>query len=152
MPHGPNGKPEAVSVDSHHHIWDESVRDAPWAQPFPGLHKAFSVDDLAPVFVENVIDAGIAALGRRPNCAVKLSGLTTVGGQGWTVEDLRPLTDHVLASFGPDRVMYGSDWPVCLIAASYTEVALAATELTDTLSGAERKLVFGGTAQRWYAR
>jgi L-fuconolactonase len=58
--------------------------------------------------------------------------------------------ETVLDAFGPSRVMFGSDWPVCLLAASYTEVLSAAEELTASLSPQERADVFGGTAARTY--
>jgi L-fuconolactonase len=276
-----------VRLDAHHHVWDESVRDAVWAGPYPVLHRAFTLEDLAPSLAAQNIDgtvivqtessheetlallaeaashpmvhgvvgwadltapdlaglldelaeapggdrlvglrhqvedepdpqwlsrpdvlAGLAELARRgvpydllvrldqlpsavraaqelpdlrfvldhaakppiaagrseawfrgieelaalPNCAVKLSGLVTLAGPGWQAADLQPYADHVLARFGVDRVMFGSDWPVCLIAAGYDEVVAAAEVLTIGLSPAERELVFGGTALAWYGR
>jgi L-fuconolactonase len=95
---------------------------------------------------------GIAELAALPNCAVKLSGLVTVAGPDWQVGDLAPYADAVLSGFGADRVMFGSDWPVCLIAAGYDEVVASAEALTSGLSSAERELVFGGTALNWYPR
>jgi L-fuconolactonase len=56
----------------------------------------------------------------------------------------------VLAGFGPERTMYGSDWPVCLLAADYPRVAGLARALIAGLSEAERDAVLGGTAARWY--
>ena len=65
-----------------------------------------------------------------PNVYCKLSGMVTeAGGPGWTVTDLRPYAETVLAAFGPSRVMFGSDWPVCMLAASYADVVSAAREL-----------------------
>jgi L-fuconolactonase len=94
----------------------------------------------------------ISALARCANVAVKLSGLVTEASwDGWTVADLRPVADHLLTEFGADRVMFGSDWPVCLLAASYDQVVTAAADLVAGLSSAERDEVWGGTAQRWYA-
>lgn len=57
----------------------------------------------------------------------------------------------MIEAFGPDRLMFGSDWPVCRLAASYTEVLEAAGTVTDALSDDERAAVFGGTARRVYA-
>src|SRR4051794_31496296 len=57
----------------------------------------------------------VRRLAERPNVACKLSGLVTEASPSWTVADLRPFAEHVLACFGPDRVMAGSDWPVCLL-------------------------------------
>lgn len=81
---------------------------------------------------------------------VKLSGLVTEAGEDWAPEDLRPYVDHVLAVFGPDRVMWGSDWPVCQLRASYAGWRHTAEALTEGLSAADRAQVFGGTAARFY--
>jgi L-fuconolactonase len=94
--------------------------------------------------------AEVAELAQLPNVAVKLSGLVTEAADEWTVEQLRPYVDVLLQAFGPFRIMFGSDWPVCLLAASYREVVAAAQELTAQLSSAERDDVFGETAARWY--
>lgn len=84
-----------------------------------------------------------------PNAAVKLSGLVTRTGQD-PAAALRPYADVLLTTVGPDRLMYGSDWPVCLLAAGYDEVLGVAETLTGGLSAGEREAVFGGTAARWY--
>jgi L-fuconolactonase len=86
-----------------------------------------------------------------PNTAAKLSGLVTEADwTRWRVAGLRPYTDTALDAFGPDRMMFGSDWPVCTLAASYGEVLEAARDLTGHLSAAEREAVFAGTATRLY--
>lgn len=90
-------------------------------------------------------------LAAEPNVFCKLSGMVTEANQGsWTVSDLRPYAQTALDAFGPDRLMFGSDWPVCLLAASYDRVAEAARELTDQLSADELAQVFGGAAARAY--
>jgi L-fuconolactonase len=90
-------------------------------------------------------------LARRPNVTVKLSGLVTEADvESWTVTDLRPYADVLLDGFGAGRMMYGSDWPVCLLAATYDRVVGAAEQLTAQLSDAERAAVFGATATRTY--
>jgi L-fuconolactonase len=95
--------------------------------------------------------AWIRELAAEPNVVCKLSGLVTEADWStWTVADLRPYADVALEAFGPDRLMFGSDWPVCLLAGTYTEVFDAARELTDGLDDAERAAVFGGTATRIY--
>ena len=94
--------------------------------------------------------AELVELARLPNVAVKLSGLVTEAADEWTLEQLRPYADVMLQAFEPFRIMFGSDWPVCLLAASYREVVAAAQELTAKLSSAERDDVFGETAARWY--
>lgn len=93
----------------------------------------------------------LSAIAARPNVFCKLSGLVTEADwTKWTVEDLRPYAAHVLDSFGPDRVMFGSDWPVCELAATYDQVYDAARTFTAQLSTSEQADVFGGTATRAY--
>ena len=95
--------------------------------------------------------ADIRALGAEDNVAVKLSGLVTEADHdSWKPADIRPYAEQVLTAFGPARTMYGSDWPVCLLAADYGRVAALAGELTEALSPAERDAVLGATAARWY--
>ncbi|MEV4560716.1 amidohydrolase family protein [Kitasatospora sp. NPDC049285] len=90
-------------------------------------------------------------LGRESNVSCKLSGLVTEADHAeWTVNDLRPYAGTALEAFGPDRVMFGSDWPVCLLAADYRQVMDTADELTEGLAPSERAEVFGGTADRVY--
>ncbi|MET9582708.1 amidohydrolase family protein [Streptomyces sp. NPDC006539] len=83
------------------------------------------------------------------NVAVKLSGLVTRTAAD-PARALRPYADVLLATMGPDRLMYGSDWPVCLLAAGYDEVLAVAETLTEDLNAGEREAVFGTTAARWY--
>jgi len=94
----------------------------------------------------------LRALAAHPNVAAKLSGLVTEADwTRWTVRQLRPYAEVALDAFGPDRLMFGSDWPVCLlVAGSYGDVVDVARRLTDHLSPAERAEVFAGTARRWY--
>lgn len=95
--------------------------------------------------------SGIATLAREPNVVAKLSGLVTEADrEHWTAADLRPYAETALAAFGPDRLMLGSDWPVCLLAGTYAEVMNAAESLLDGLSPAESDAVRGGTASRVY--
>jgi L-fuconolactonase len=96
--------------------------------------------------------ADLHALAALPNTCAKLSGLVTEADPAsWTVDDLRPYTDTALEAFGPDRLMFGSDWPVCTSAASYGEVLDVAAQLVATLGESERMKVFEDTAIRLYA-
>ena len=81
----------------------------------------------------------------------KLSGLVTEADpRGWRVEDLRPYVEHALGCFGPERLIFGSDYPVCLRAASYGEVLDSFGSLLAGLGDRDRELVFGGNAARFY--
>lgn len=93
----------------------------------------------------------VRELAAEPNVFCKLSGMVTEADHAsWTVKSLRPYAEVVLEAFGPSRVMFGSDWPVCLLAATYVQVADAAAELVGQLSSDEQSEVFGGTAIRAY--
>lgn len=93
----------------------------------------------------------VRTLAALPNTVCKLSGLVTEADRKrWTVDDLRPYVDTVLDAFGPDRLMFGSDWPVCTLAATYAEVIDIARELTSSLNDSERAALFAGTATRVY--
>ncbi|MGW1893630.1 amidohydrolase family protein [Streptomyces sp. NPDC002004] len=93
----------------------------------------------------------VGALAALPNTVCKLSGMVTEADwSAWTVDDLRPYADTVLEAFGPDRLMFGSDWPVCTLAAPYGRVVDTARELAGRLSGDEYAQVFAGTARRVY--
>jgi L-fuconolactonase len=93
----------------------------------------------------------IRRLARLENVSCKLSGLVTEADWAtWKPDHLRPYVEIALEAFGPARVMFGSDWPVCLLAASYERVVETATELTRELTATERARVFGGTAIETY--
>ena len=95
--------------------------------------------------------ADLRRLAALPNTSAKLSGLVTEADwHQWKVADLRPYADTALDAFGPGRLMSGSDWPVCTLAASYGDVLAAARDLTADLSPAEREAVFSGTATTVY--
>ncbi|WP_445528088.1 amidohydrolase family protein [Streptomyces cyslabdanicus] len=95
--------------------------------------------------------SAVRALAVRPNTVCKLSGMVTEADlTAWTPADLRPYAEAVLEAFGPDRLMYGSDWPVCTLAASYEEVLATARDLTSALTEDERTAVFERTATRVY--
>jgi L-fuconolactonase len=90
-------------------------------------------------------------LARRPNVYCKLSGMVTEADPvGWTLRALRPYADVVIEAFGPARVMFGSDWPVCLAACSYSGWLATVRDMCAGLSEAEREDVLGGTARRAY--
>ncbi|MFC5834722.1 amidohydrolase family protein [Nonomuraea insulae] len=96
--------------------------------------------------------AAIADLAALPNARVKLSGMVTEANwTNWSADILRPFVERVVDLFTVDRVMFGSDWPVCLLAASaYGDVVDALSTVLSGLSPAESEQVFGRTAQTYY--
>jgi L-fuconolactonase len=104
----------------------------------------------------------VTALAGAPNTVCKLSGVLgepppdsqgpgpAAAGPGPCVAHLVPYYDTVLAAFGPERLMFGSDWPVCTVASPYPAVVAAARGLTATLSPGEQEQIFAGTARRAY--
>jgi L-fuconolactonase len=92
----------------------------------------------------------MAALALRANVHVKLSGLVTEAATGWKVQDLAPYVRHVLKSFGPDRVLWGSDWPVLNLAGDYGGWMKAARQLLKGLSADDQAAIMGGNAARVY--
>jgi L-fuconolactonase len=93
----------------------------------------------------------IGELAARPNVACKVSGLVTEAAADWQPAQFAPYVDVLLASFGPGRLLFGSDWPVCLLAATYAEVlALARDLLSPHLSPAELAAFFAGNARSVY--
>jgi L-fuconolactonase len=80
----------------------------------------------------------------------KLSGLITEAGKDWSPERLRPYVDHVIEAFGPRRVMWGSDWPVLLLAGTHGGWLETARELLSGLTHSEQAAILGGNAARVY--
>ncbi|MGI9334030.1 MAG: amidohydrolase family protein [Gammaproteobacteria bacterium] len=80
----------------------------------------------------------------------KLSGLVTEAGADWTVDRLRPYVGHLLEQFGPSRLIWGSDWPVAQLAATYSQWWTATGDLLSTLTEGERALILGRNAERFY--
>lgn len=94
---------------------------------------------------------GIDAVAKRPNVVCKVSGF--VGGfkgRRWQPEDLRPVVDHVSTAFGPDRLIFGGDWPVCTLAASLGEWCAALRQVVADRPAAEQRKLFSENARRVY--
>jgi L-fuconolactonase len=121
-------------------------------QALPQL--SFVVDHISKPVIGGDLEpwaTNLRALAAHPNVTCKLSGMVTEASwTDWKVSDLQPYVDVVLDAFTPDRVMFGSDWPVCLLAASYPEVLQAAEDLTAPLSTTEQTAIFTNTARRTY--
>ena len=128
------------------------------------IGKAIALADLAP-HVQFVLDhcgvpdvkgraehpwrADIAEIARRPNVAVKISGVVAYADAAtWTLEDIKPFVEHAIESFGWDRVVWGSDWPVCTLGASLSTWLAAIQALTRGASVDERDRLFARNARR----
>ena len=93
----------------------------------------------------------VEALARHENVCCKLSGLVTEAvWRRWRRAEFTPYLDVAMAAFGPERLMFGSDWPVCLLSGEYADVAGIVGDFCGGLSADERSHVWGGTATRFY--
>lgn len=96
-------------------------------------------------------ELNLAALATFQNISCKLSGMVTEANwKEWTYEQLEPFIDEVFEAFGPDRIMYGSDWPVCLLAGSYADQFSVTQRYMSRLSESEKRKVLGENAKRFY--
>jgi len=132
-------------------------RQLPMAMALVDRHpdQVFVVDHVAkPRIRDGILSPWrerIRELGRRPNVFCKLSGMVTEADpRAWTRASLEPYAQAALEAFGPSRVMFGSDWPVCLAGCGYAQWLGTVRELCRGLSAAEREEVLGGTARDAY--
>jgi L-fuconolactonase len=133
-------------------------RHLPQAIEFVDRHpkQIFVLDHVAkPRIRDHVISPWrehLRALAERPNVYCKISGMVTEADyNAWSREDLAPYFDTVLNAFGPERLMFGSDWPVCLVATTYQNWFNLVAEEIKRLSDGERDAILGGTAMRAYS-
>ena len=94
--------------------------------------------------------ADIAALAAEPNVACKISGIVAYADANWTADDLRPFVEHVIRSFGWDRVVWGSDWPVCTLTADLGRWVDATRTLIANESDDNQAKLLNGNARRLY--
>ncbi len=123
------------------------------AQELPDLPMV--IDHLAkPRIKDQATDDWIGnfkAAAKFPNVFCKLSGMVTEANwKNWTVNDLRPYIEAALEAFGPERCMFGSDWPVCELAGTYHQVHSALAEVVEPLSESEKDAIFCRTAVKFY--
>jgi len=117
--------------------------------------QQFIIDHIAKPEIRNqkISDwkIGIQLLAQNPNVACKISGLVTEADfTNFSPSDFTPYLDIVFECFGEDRILFGSDWPVCLVAATYQDVLLLIEEYTAGFSEEQNKKLFGGNAARIY--
>ncbi len=123
------------------------------AEAAPGLPLV--IDHIAkPRIADGQFDdwaVAMARAARYPQVMCKLSGMVTEADWGrWKPADLKPYVEKSIELFGVDRVMFGSDWPVCLLAGSYSQVFEALQQCLAGLTESEREKVMGGSARRFY--
>ena len=117
--------------------------------------QPFVLDHIAkPYIKEGILEpwaSQIRELALRSNVYCKLSGMTTEADlDRWTASDLRPYLDITLDAFGSQRVMVGSDWPVCLLAADYARTMEVVIDYISRLTASEQAAVLGGNCARFY--
>jgi L-fuconolactonase len=124
------------------------------SQKIPGLRMV--IDHLAkpPLALEErqIWAAQMRAAAENPNVYAKISGLntTTADAENWTYEDIKPSIDFAIETFGANRVIFGSDWPVALLAGTYAKVWEETNKVLQGYSQPEIDAILGGTAARFY--
>jgi L-fuconolactonase len=123
------------------------------AEKFP--EQTFVLDHIAkPLIKTKEITAWankIRRLATAPNVWCKLSGLITEADwKQWKADDFKPYLDIVFETFGCDRLMFGSDWPVCLLAGTYHQVEQLVADYVGDRPDAEKEKLFGGNAIQFY--
>jgi L-fuconolactonase len=118
--------------------------------------QPFIIDHIAKPYIkdryitEEWKDA-IRAVAAFPNVSCKISGMVTEADwKHWKPEHFKPYLDTVVDAFGPKRIVFGSDWPVCLVAAAYEQVLAIVEDYFSTFSADERAAFFGGNAAEFY--
>lgn len=150
--------PALAAMLEHQLTFDALV----FTRHLPGLQRLARRYPALPIVIDHAAKPGIArgefdgwreqmsALAALPQVFCKLSGLLTEAAPGAGAAQLRPYVAHLLQSFGPQRLMWGSDWPVLNLAGDYAGWYALARQLTAALSEVQRTALFGGTAARFY--
>jgi L-fuconolactonase len=124
-----------------------------FVKQFP--NQKFVIDHIAKPYIKDGFYDGWAVLmqeiAKQENVFCKLSGMITEADyKTWTAEQINPYMDLVLESFGSDRIMFGSDWPVCLVAGNYSKVKKLTTNFISKLGIDEQKNIMGASAIKFY--
>lgn len=118
-------------------------------------NQKFVIDHIAKPYIKDGFFDGWAALmkeiAKHENVFCKLSGMITEADfSTWSPKQIHPYMELVLSAFGSNRVLFGSDWPVCLVAGSYSEVKNLVTKYISSLSESEQKAIMGTSAIQFY--
>ncbi|MDB6152167.1 MAG: amidohydrolase, partial [Chthoniobacteraceae bacterium] len=119
--------------------------------------QRFVIDHLAKPQIKDQLffewNLDICELAKAPNVSCKVSGLVTEADHAsWDPDDFIPYLDRVFEYFGPDRLMFGSDWPVCLLAATYEQTINLVEQYSAHYSVSDREKLFGTNAEAFYLR
>jgi L-fuconolactonase len=117
--------------------------------------QSFVIDHIAKPFIKdgllNEWKKGMQSIAQFPNVSCKISGMVTEADwKNWKQQDFTPYLDTVVDAFGTNRLMFGSDWPVCLVASSYQKMIQLVHEYFSSFSVTEKQSVFGGNAAQVY--
>ncbi|MER5799703.1 MULTISPECIES: amidohydrolase family protein [Streptomyces] len=132
------------------HQLDQAIR---LAERFPDLPQVLDHAGKPPIADGELADweNQLCRLAAHPQVVCKVSGLITEADhERWTVDDIRPVWDVLLSAFGPDRLMFGSDWPVANLAGGWNRWAATVDELLDGCSADETSAILAGTATTFY--
>jgi len=132
------------------HQFDQAIR---LAERFPDLPQVLDHAGKPPIADGDLADWGrqVRLLAAHPQVVCKVSGLITEADHDkWTTADIRPVWDTLLAAFGPDRLMFGSDWPVANLAGGWNRWAATVDELLDGCAATETHAILAGTATAFY--
>lgn len=124
-----------------------------FVKKFP--NQKFVIDHIAKPYIKDGFYDGWATMmmeiGKHKNVYCKISGMTTEADyDSWTPEQIKPYFDLVLKAFGPDRLLFGSDWPVCLVAGNYAKTKALVTQFIAHLSPEEQNAIMGQNAINFY--
>ncbi len=154
----PAAAPALEAMERHALVFEALVRP----RHLPAIARLATARPGLAIVIDHAAKPGIAggewqpwadairAVARFPNVACKLSGLATEAAPGWSAATLAPYIGHLVACFGADRLVWGSDWPVVEMAGGYAGWVAATDTLLEGLSAAEAAAVRGGNATRIY--
>ncbi|HET8737881.1 MAG TPA: amidohydrolase family protein [Pricia sp.] len=118
-------------------------------------HQKFAINHIAKPHIKDGYYEGWAVLMKEialcENVSCKVSGMVTEADyHTWTPEQIQPYLHHILTVFGSERLMFGSDWPVCLVAGNYGQVKKVVTDFTSTLGSIDQNMIMGENAEAFY--
>ena len=124
-----------------------------FVKKFP--HQKFVIDHIAKPYIKDGYFEGWAtmmtAIGKHKNVSCKMSGMVTEADFNiWTPEQIHPYMDTALEAFGSKRILFGSDWPVCLVAGNYSKIKKLTTDFISQLSQIEQNSIMGNNAIEFY--